>query len=193
MPVYTCACVSVPKRLMGVLGTVSTFWCSVCTRTFGDTNTRVQVSRLGVSADRSVCVFACRLQTCFHQAQGEAVSHLQGILATAIPRKRLLPAGAAMSQQRLPTGGALSPWRWPLPSPGLAASPGSLLWHPCPRTHSWNWPAQAAKGFFPPPPAPSSPSPRPVPPHTRLFIFPSCCRTKTPHSRVQELQPNGGS
>ena len=57
-------------------------------------------------------------------------------------------------------GGELSPWSRPLPSPGLAASPGSLLWHRCPRTHSWNWPAQAAQGFFPPPPFPL-PSPHP--------------------------------
>lgn len=142
---------------------------------------------------RQECMCVCVPSTNMFSPSSRRSSHLQGILATAIPRKRLLPAGAAMSQQRLPTGGALSPWRWPLPSPGLAVSPGSLLWHPCPRTHSWNWPAQAAKGIFPPLPPPPSPSPRPVPPHTRLFIFPSCCRTKTPHSRVQELQPNGRS
>ena len=31
------------------------------------------------------------------------------------------------------------------------------------------------------------------PPHTRASIFPSCCKTKTLHSRVQELRPNGRS
>lgn len=33
--------------------------------------------------------------------------------------------------------------------------------------------------------------PPPVPPHTRPFIFPSRCRTKTPCSRALEWEPNG--
>lgn len=56
------------------------------------------------------------------------------------------------------------------------------------QTHSWNWPAQATQGFFPPPPS-SSPVPTPA-----LLFFPSSCKTKTLLlSRVQELQPNGRS
>lgn len=98
-----------------------------------------------------------------------------------------------MSQQRAGGGGAAPPLAWPPPSPGkvsrpslaLAAAPGSLPWHWGPRTHSWNRPAQTARGFslllLPPP----------VPPHTRPFIFPSRCRTKTPCSRALEWEPNG--
>lgn len=99
-----------------------------------------------------------------------------------------------MSQQRAGGGGAAPPLAWPPPSPGKVSRP-SLAWllllGQClgtggPRTHSWNRPAQTARGLslllllLPP-----------VPPYTRPFIFPSRCRTKTPCSRALEWEPNG--
>lgn len=81
-------------------------------------------------------------------------------LSNSHPQKGLLPAGAAMSQQWQLWEEASSRPGASLPLLPAAWPPGSLLWHRCPSTHSWNWPAQAAKGFFPPPPSPC-PSPHP--------------------------------
>lgn len=102
-------------------------------------------------------------------------------------REGLLPAGAAVSQQRLLREEAGSCPR---------ARPGCLAWVTALALGSENTflalASSAARGFFPPPRSPSPilsswPSPHPLLPPL------SCCKTKTPHSRVPELQPNGRS
>lgn len=99
-----------------------------------------------------------------------------------------------MSQQRAGGGGAAPPLAWPPPSPGKVSRPG-LAWLPLlghclgtgGREHiPGTGQHRRLEGF------PSSFSfPPPVPPHTRPFIFPSRCRTKTPCSRALEWEPNG--
>lgn len=99
-----------------------------------------------------------------------------------------------MSQQRAGGGGAAPPLAWPPPSPGKVSRP-SLAWllflghclgtggRECiPGTGQH----RRLKGF-----SSSFSLPPPVPPHTRPFIFPSPCRTKTPCSRAPEWEPNG--
>lgn len=100
-----------------------------------------------------------------------------------------------MSQQRACGGGATQPLAWPLPSPGRSPGlgwPGCCAWVTALALVAENTFLELAstggRRAFPPP---LSPSPAPVPPHTRPFIFPSCCRTKTPCSLALELEPNG--
>lgn len=157
-----------------------------CARTHPGTHTRVQVPGPGVHAPGSACVFACSLQTCFHKAQGEAISHLRGILATPSPGKAASWSGNESAQGQW-GGGSLSREGLQarlagLPGPGHCSS--TCVQEHIPGTGQ----RRRLEGFSPPPP-----SPPPVPPHTRPFIFPSCCKTKTPRSGVQELEPNGRS
>nr|KAF6392445.1 hypothetical protein mPipKuh1_007660 [Pipistrellus kuhlii] len=132
-----------------------------------------------VRAHRSVCVCVQATNMFSASSRRSNQSSLRN-LSNNHPQKRLLPAGAAMSQQRQ--------WRREAARPGAGLSllqTGRLAWvtalAPMSRTHSWNWPVQAApsaEGFFPPPPSPSS--------HTHPFIFPSCCKTKT--HRIHEVR-----
>lgn len=61
-------------------------------------------------------MFACSLQTCFQQARGEAISHLRGILATAIPRRGSCQLEPRDESAEAAVGGSPS-WSRPLPSP----------------------------------------------------------------------------
>lgn len=146
---------------------------------------------LGVRACRSVCV--CVPSTNMFSASSR--SHHQSSLrnlSNSHPQKRLLPAGAEMSQQRQPreeesshpgAGLSLLP-AWP---PRLGHCLGTNVPEHIPGTGQY----RRLKGF-----PLLLPLPRPVPSHPtppRPFIFPSRCKTKTPHSPVRELQPNGRS
>lgn len=157
---------------------------SECTHVFRYANACAGVRAWRVRP-RSACVFACSLQTCFHKARGEAISHLRGILATPSPVK----ASASWSRDESAQG------QWgrrdsPFSREGLQARPG--LGHcsgTCVQEHiPGTGQHRRLEGF-----SLLLSLLCPVLPHTRPFIFPSCYKTKTLRSGVQELEPNGRS
>lgn len=111
------------------------------------------------------------------------------------PQERLLPAGAAVSQQRLlREAGSSCPRAWPLPLPAWLPRPGHGFGTDVPEHIPGTGQHRRLKGFSLLLPLPLL-SCCPGPPHTRPFFPPFLLQnqTKTRHSGAQELQPKGRS
>lgn len=157
----------------------------------------MQKSGLGVQAHGSACVcLRAVYKHVFTKLEGEAIIHLPGILATAIPRKGSASWSGDESAEGLwgrshSATGLASPYSGKVSRPRLAwlLCLGHCFGSGCREHIPGTGQHRRPEGF--PSSSFSFPPLAPVPPHTRPFIFPSCSRTKTPCSLALELEPNG--
>lgn len=133
-------------------------------------------------------MFACSLQTCFHRAPGEAISHLRGILATAIPGKAAASWSSRESAETDEGGAFTRSRRLALSQPGRLAVTcrGHCFGIHGPEHIPGTGPLRAAEGF-------SlllllSASPHPTPP---IYFVLLAAKPKQCIHEVWELQPNG--